>query len=235
MIQLEAVTKIYRMGRNIEVPALRGIDLEIPRGSFLAIMGASGSGKSTLLNIIGCLDTPTQGVYRLDGLRVDQLTDNQLAALRNRYFGFVFQQFNLIPSLNALENVLVPATYSDLWSGTARRRAMELLERVGLARFWRHRPAELSGGQQQRVAIARALMNRPRVLLADEPTGNLDSDSGAEVMNLLEELWKDEGLTILVVTHDQEVAARARRIVRMRDGRIIADEVKADAGRSAAR
>jgi putative ABC transport system ATP-binding protein len=214
--------KTYKMG-EIDVPALRGVSFAIGRGEFVAIMGPSGSGKSTLMNLLGCLDTPTAGQYILDGLPVEQLDRNLLAAVRNRKIGFVFQQFNLLPRQSALENVALPLVYLGGVS-TAERlaRAQQVLEQVGLGDRLEHRPKELSGGQQQRVAIARALVTRPALLLADEPTGNLDSHSSAEIMGLFEELNR-QGITVVLVTHEADIAAHAARVITVHDGLIHAD------------
>jgi putative ABC transport system ATP-binding protein len=222
VIRVAGVTKVYQMGRNA-VHALAGIDLLVRRGEMLAIMGHSGSGKSTLMNVLGCLDTPTAGTYDLDGVRVNGLSKNELADLRNRKLGFVFQGFNLLARTSALENVELPMLYDR----SGRRRdtralAQRSLERVGLGERLDHHPSELSGGQQQRVAIARALVTEPTVLLADEPTGNLDSRTSVEIMSLFQEL-NEQGITILVVTHEPDVACYARRIVEMRDGHILRD------------
>ncbi|MFS8640595.1 MAG: ABC transporter ATP-binding protein [Symbiobacteriaceae bacterium] len=222
MIQLKGVEKIYRMGQGL-VRALAGVDLTVEEGEFTAVMGPSGSGKSTLLHIIGCLDRPTAGSYRFMGREVAGLSETELARLRNRQFGFVFQRFFLLPRYRAWENVALPMAYAGVGRRERRERAWELLRRVGLEGREEHFPNQLSGGQQQRVAIARALANRPAVLLADEPTGNLDSASGAEILALFEDLHR-EGSTILLVTHDPAVAQRARRIVHIQDGRIWRDE-----------
>jgi putative ABC transport system ATP-binding protein len=230
MIKLEAVTKTYWMGR-IDVPALRGIDLHVDRGEFVAIMGASGSGKSTLMNIIGCLDVPTSGRYILDGTDVARLRDDDLAKIRNRKIGFVFQSFNLIPRTSALHNVEMPLIYmgGDAPAGGRGRteRAREALGAVGLADRVNHQPTELSGGQQQRAAIARALVTNPAILLADEPTGNLDSASSVEIMRLLSRLNQEQGRTVVLITHEQDIARFARRVVELRDGLIVRDEKSA--------
>jgi len=224
MIRLEAVSKTYRMGR-VEVQALRGVDLLVESGEFVAIMGASGSGKSTLMNIIGCLDVPTNGRYFLDGTDVAGLDDDQLAIIRNRKIGFVFQSFNLIPRTTALHNVEMPLIYAG--AQNRRPRALAALESVGLADRAGHQPTELSGGQQQRAAIARALVTNPAILLADEPTGNLDSASSVEIMKLLAELNREQARTIVLITHERDIAAFARRIVELRDGLIVTDERRA--------
>jgi len=219
-IELVDVVKIYRMG-NVQVNALRGVSLSVAEGEFVAIMGASGSGKSTLMNIIGCLDLPTSGAYLLDGIDVRRLNDNQLAAIRNRKIGFVFQSFNLIPRSTAIHNVEMPLIYAGM-SHQRRQRAMAALDAVGLADRARHQPSELSGGQQQRVAIARALVTEPAILLADEPTGNLDSESSLEILRLLVEL-NDDGRTVVLITHENDIAAFAKRVVRLKDGLILED------------
>jgi putative ABC transport system ATP-binding protein len=222
MIQLEGIRKVYQMGTQ-QVHALRGISVEIGAGEFVAIMGPSGSGKSTLMNLMGCLDQPTAGRYWLDGRDVARLSDDQLAQVRNKQVGFVFQQFNLLPRTPALKQVELPLTYAGVGRGERRRRAQAALEMVGLGDRLDHRPDELSGGQQQRVAIARALVNRPRILMADEPTGNLDSQSGAEILAMLAGLHAD-GLTIIIVTHDPGVGARAGRVLHIHDGQLLADK-----------
>jgi putative ABC transport system ATP-binding protein len=216
VIEARDLTKVYKIG-DIEVHALRGLSLNITRGEVVAIMGPSGSGKSTLMNIIGCLDRPTSGEYILDGENVSNMKDDQLASIRNRKVGFIFQSFNLLSRHTALLNVELPMRYSGLQRGR-KERARQALEAVGLADRVHHRPNELSGGQQQRVAIARALVNDPAILLADEPTGNLDSKSGEEIMRLLLNLNRERGTTLIIVTHDPEVAARAGRIIHIRDG-----------------
>ncbi len=218
VIQAKNLTKIYPMG-HVEVKALAGVSFEIQRGEILAIMGPSGSGKSTLMNILGCLDRPTSGEYILDGSPVAKLNDDQLAVIRNHKVGFVFQSFNLLPRQTALANVELPLRYSGVRKGRTER-ARQALETVGLADRVTHRPTELSGGQQQRVAIARALVNDPAILMADEPTGNLDSKSGKEILELILRLNQEQGVTVIVVTHDPKVAERTQRIIRLRDGLI---------------
>jgi putative ABC transport system ATP-binding protein len=225
LIQLENVTKIYKMG-NIEVAALAGVTLSVAEGEMVAIMGASGSGKSTLMNILGCLDVPTSGRYLLDGEGVGRLGDDRLAEIRNRKIGFVFQTYNLLPRLTALANVEMPLLYGN--ARDRRRRALEALERVGLGDRVGHRPTELSGGQQQRVGIARALVKNPSLLLADEPTGNLDSQSSEDIMTILQRLNRDEGITVVVVTHEPDIAAATRRIISMRDGLVVQDQPVSD-------
>jgi putative ABC transport system ATP-binding protein len=222
MIQVRDLRKTYYMG-EIEVPALRGVSFDIKRGEFVAIMGPSGSGKSTLMNLLGCLDTPSEGRYVLDGLPVDQIERNLLAAVRNRKIGFVFQQFNLLPRQTALENVALPLVYLGGVPAEERlARAEEMLALVGLGERMHHRPKELSGGQQQRVAIARALVTRPALLLADEPTGNLDSRSSVEIMALFEGL-NQQGITVVLVTHEPDIAAHARRVLMVHDGLLKSD------------
>lgn len=216
-IKFENVWKIYRLGK-VEVPALRGLNIEIRRGEHVAIMGPSGSGKSTFLHLAGALDRPTKGRVLIEGRDPSRLSDSELSRLRNELIGFVFQTFNLIPRLTALENVMLPLAVRGVDGGERVRRAREALERVGLAHRMNHRPTELSGGEQQRVAIARAIVTEPKIILADEPTGNLDSASAAEVVDLLTRLNRELGVTLVVVTHNPETAAPARRIVRMRDG-----------------
>jgi putative ABC transport system ATP-binding protein len=225
LIRIEEITKVYRMG-DVEVHALRGVSLCIDEGEFVAIMGPSGSGKSTLMNVIGCLDQPTGGHYWLDGTDVGQLNDNQLAVIRNRKIGFVFQTFNLLARTTAFQNVTLPLIYAGVGSRERRERAKSALEAVGLGDRLHHRPSELSGGQQQRVAIARALVTEPAIILADEPTGNLDSRSGEEIMRIFHDLNAERGITVVFVTHDPDIAAETRRIVRIRDGLIDSDELR---------
>jgi len=222
MIEMRAIRKVYSTGR-IEVEALKSIDLDIEKNDYVAIVGPSGSGKSTLMNLIGCLDTPTSGVYRLSGETVFGLDRNRLAEIRNRHVGFVFQNFNLLPYATALENVELPLLFGGVPTKERRARAQAMLEKVDLADRMDHRPTELSGGQMQRVAIARALVNRPAIVLADEPTGNLDSASGHGIVGLFRELH-DAGQTIVMITHDMALAKLASRIVQIRDGEIVEDE-----------
>ena len=224
VIRVENLTKVYQMG-EIQVHALRGISFSVREGEVLAIMGPSGSGKSTLMNMIGCLDTPTSGDYYLEDELVSTLNDDQLALVRNQRIGFVFQTFNLLPRATALANVELPLRYAGK-NGNRRKLAREALEAVGLGDRVNHRPNELSGGQQQRVAIARALVNEPAIILADEPTGNLDTQSGDEIMQLLLDLNKKEGATLLIVTHDPDAAAVAERIIHIRDGQIESEELR---------
>jgi len=220
MIELENITKIYRMGK-VEVPALQGVTLNIKQGEMVAIVGASGSGKSTLMNIVGFLDKPTSGRYIFDGADVSRLSDNKLAEMRNKKVGFVFQTYNLLPRASALSNVELPLIYSG--SGSKRKQTMEALERVGLAARAKHKPTELSGGEQQRVAIARALVNNPSLILADEPTGNLDSAATAEIVSIFCQLNRDD-ITVVIVTHEADIANRTQRIIRLLDGKVISDE-----------
>jgi len=219
MISMQKIRKVYSTGK-VEVEALREIDLEIDENEFVAVMGPSGSGKSTLMNLMGCLDTPTSGEYFLEGEMVGNLGPNQLAEIRNQQIGFVFQNFNLLPYATAFENVEMPLIFAGIPSRKARKRVEELLEKVGLKDRASHKPTELSGGEMQRVAIARALANEPRLILADEPTGNLDSISGGEIVDLFQTLWK-QGHTIVVITHDSEISQRTRRIITLRDGMVL--------------
>ena len=228
VIDVRDVRKTYQMG-DIAVHALQGVSLRIERGEYVAIMGSSGSGKSTLMNILGCLDIPTSGTYLLNGLDVRDVDEDTLSDLRNRYIGFVFQSFNLIPRTRALANVELPLAYAGVSRAERRRAAMAALDEVGLADRVGHVPSELSGGQQQRVAIARALVTNPALILADEPTGNLDTTSGDEVLGIFERL-SDEGRTVILITHEDEVATHARRVIRLRDGQIIADAQPAAEG-----
>lgn len=223
VIEGKELTKVFTMG-DVEVHALRGLSLEIARGEVIAIMGPSGSGKSTLMNILGCLDRPTAGDYCLDGECISDLSDDQLADIRNRKVGFVFQSFNLLPRATALANVELPLRYARHNGKNRRQRAKAALESVGLGDRMTHRPNELSGGQQQRVAIARALINEPSIVMADEPTGNLDTKSGDEIMELLLNLNKEQGTTLIIVTHDPEIAGQTERIIQIRDG--VVEEVK---------
>jgi putative ABC transport system ATP-binding protein len=224
MIQTEHLTKVYQMGED-EVRALNGATFTIEKGEMVAIMGPSGSGKSTLMSIIGCLDVPTSGSYILDGVSVENMEDTQLAEIRGRKIGFVFQQFNLLARTSALENVMLPLTYAGISGKDRQERARNALERVGLSDRTHHAPNELSGGQQQRVAIARAIVNEPAILLADEPTGALDSKTGVEIMELFQSLHREHGQTVIVVTHDSYVARHTNRIIKLSDGHIVSDEV----------
>ncbi|HOJ89370.1 MAG TPA: ABC transporter ATP-binding protein [Pseudothermotoga sp.] len=228
IINVENVRKTYKMGDNV-VKAVDGVSLSVFEGEYLVIMGPSGSGKTTLMHLMGCLDKPDSGEIYLSGQRVSKLNDRDLAKVRNKMIGFVFQQFNLLPRLTALENVELPMIYAGVPRAVRRKRAKELLTMVGLAERMEHRPTQLSGGQMQRVAIARALANEPQIILADEPTGNLDSKSGEEILKIFSDLHSD-GLTMIVVTHDPEVAENGERVIHMRDGKIVSQEVRASVG-----
>jgi putative ABC transport system ATP-binding protein len=230
LIRLQNISRRYQMGTET-VHALRDLSLEIQRGEYVAIMGPSGSGKSTLMNLIGCLDTATSGHYELNGINVSDMNDNQLAEVRNKEIGFVFQTFNLLPRSNALHNVELPLIYAGMPADERRKVALAAISQVGLADRMHHKPNELSGGQRQRVAVARALVNKPSILLADEPTGNLDSKTGAEIMALFDELAR-AGNTIIVVTHEEDIARQARRIIRLRDGLIASDEKQVESRES---
>lgn len=221
MLRLENIKKIYKMG-EFEVQALKGVSLHVKEHEFVSIIGPSGSGKSTLMNMIGCLDVPTSGTYYVDGVEVSKMKDDELADLRNKKIGFIFQQYNLLPKLTAIENVELPLIYRGVKADERRRLAKIALERVGLGNKINHKPSELSGGQQQRVSIARALSSKPSLILADEPTGALDSKSGVEIMQMLHELH-DEGNTIVIITHDLKIAQQAKRVVTIRDGEIVSD------------
>ncbi|MDO9391527.1 MAG: ABC transporter ATP-binding protein [bacterium] len=223
MIKMENLSKTYKMD-GVTVDALKGVSLDITAGEYVSIMGPSGSGKSTLMNLIGCLDTPTTGSYHLDGLMVSEMDDDQLAVVRNKKIGFVFQTFNLLPRSSALHNVELPMQYAGVDAQTRKAKAVASLESVGLAHRIHHKPTEMSGGERQRVSIARALVNNPAILLADEPTGNLDSKTGVEIMALFDRLHQ-EGKTVILVTHDQKVGEHARRMVRILDGEIVADQI----------
>src|SRR5262245_48772876 len=227
LIELRDIHKTYHLG-EVDVPVLKGISLSVVQGELMALMGTSGSGKSTLMNILGCLDHPTTGEYWLDGEEISRLSAKQRARVRKRMIGFVFQTFNLLPRTSALENVMMPLAYvEDMVERQMRQRATELLQKVGLAERLDHQPSQLSGGQQQRVAIARALVNQPRILLADEPTGNLDSRTSEEILQMFQTLNQSDGITIILVTHDLGVANHAQRIIRIRDGRIADDAMVA--------
>ena len=220
IIKLENVWKTYKMG-EVEVNALKGVSLDIDKGDFVAITGVSGSGKSTMMNLVGALDLPTKGSIFLDGKDISKLSESSLSQIRGRKIGFIFQQFNLIPTLNALENVMLPLEFQDIPDDLAREKAIGILDLIGLGDRILHLPSQLSGGQQQRVAIARSLANNPEMILADEPTGNLDSKTGSDVLKLLEKLWKEEGKTIVMVTHDLKLASHAKRRIRLKDGQIV--------------
>jgi putative ABC transport system ATP-binding protein len=224
LIRLDQISRRYQMGAET-IHALREVSVQIRRGEYVAIMGPSGSGKSTMMNLIGCLDTPTSGTYELNGTDVSEMNDNQLAEVRNREIGFVFQTFNLLARSSALHNVELPLIYAGIGAAERRELALQAIASVGLTDRMHHKPNELSGGQRQRVAVARALVNKPSILLADEPTGNLDSRTGEEIMALFEQLWQ-QGNTIILVTHEEDIARHARRILRIRDGLIASDEVQ---------
>ncbi|WP_047450670.1 ABC transporter ATP-binding protein [Alistipes sp. ZOR0009] len=223
IIDIQGITKFYKVGTQV-VKALRGVDIQIGANEYVAIMGPSGSGKTTLMNILGCLDTPTDGVYILNGTDVSKMVDDELADVRNKEIGFVFQTFNLLPRYSALDNVMLPLIYAGYTKEEREIKARESLENVGLTDRMDHKPNELSGGQRQRVAVARALINKPSIILADEPTGNLDTKTSIDIMNLFEEIYK-KGNTIIVVTHEEDIAKHARRIVRLRDGVIESDYI----------
>ncbi len=229
LIEIKDIYKIYNEGKESEVRALDGVSLHIDRGEFVAIIGASGSGKSTLMNILGCLDIPTYGDYILDGVDITDRSDRQLARIRNKEIGFIFQGYNLIPALTAYENVELPLIYQGVPIWDREERVMEALEKVSMADRWKHKPAEMSGGQQQRVAIARAIATHPPIIMADEPTGALDSKTGKHVLEILHTL-NDEGSTIILITHDNGIAATAKRVVRISDGHIVADGTREEVG-----
>lgn len=229
LIDIKDLYKIYHEGLESEVRALDGVSLSIDRGEFVAIIGASGSGKSTLMNILGCLDLPTYGDYTLDGVDITERSDRQLAHIRNREIGFIFQGYNLIPALSAYENVELPLIYQGVPVGKREDMVMEALQRVAMEDRWKHKPSEMSGGQQQRTAIARAIATRPPIIMADEPTGALDSKTGLHVLDILHRL-NEEGTTIILITHDTNIAATARRVVRISDGRILFDGSRQEAG-----
>ncbi|HWS43749.1 MAG TPA: ABC transporter ATP-binding protein [Pseudoflavonifractor sp.] len=229
LINIKDLYKIYHEGLESEVRALDGVSLSIDRGEFVAIIGASGSGKSTLMNILGCLDLPTYGDYTLDGVDITERSDRQLAHIRNREIGFIFQGYNLIPALSAYENVELPLIYQGVPVGKREDMVMEALQRVAMEDRWKHKPSEMSGGQQQRTAIARAIATRPPIIMADEPTGALDSKTGLHVLDILHRL-NEEGTTIILITHDTNIAATARRVVRISDGRILFDGSRQEAG-----
>ena len=230
LIDIRDLYKIYNEGLESEVRALDGVSLTIDRGEFVAIIGASGSGKSTLMNILGCLDIATYGEYYLEGTSIHDRTDRELARLRNREIGFIFQGYNLIPALDAYENVELPLIYQGIGAGKRDEMVMEALEKVSMADRWRHKPAEMSGGQQQRVAIARAIATHPPIIMADEPTGALDSKTGRHVLEILHRLHEENGTTVILITHDTDIAATAERIIRISDGKIIYDGPKEGAG-----
>ena len=229
LIEMKRIYKVYHPGEESEVRALNGVSLSVEKGEFLAVLGTSGCGKSTMMNIMGCLDVPTAGEYLLGGTNVNELSDNQLARVRSRAIGFIFQGYNLIPALNARENVELPLIYQGMGMGQRTERAMESLERVGMADRAGHKPSEMSGGQQQRVAIARAIAARPPIIMADEPTGALDSKTGRQVLEILHSLH-EEGSTVILITHDNGIAATAERIVRLSDGRVVADGPREEVG-----